>query len=92
MVKILNMSSQTRRFTLEVSGVPIRSVNVIGVTDNARAAQFEIPADRVRSLRVLVTVPHSALAESREVAFTVVELASGEKRSIKTAFVSGASQ
>ncbi len=89
-LKVMNRSDATRELTLSLSGVSPKLVRVIGVDATVLPARVEVPADRVRALRVLVTVPRATLSEAEQrIVFTITDPKSGEHYSAKAVFVSG---
>ena len=88
-LKLMNRTGQARALTLAVSGVPFRSVNVIGVGDVHGRVSLQVDADKVRSVRVLVTVDKNRLAESHALYFTLGDPVRGEDAKAATVFVSG---
>ena len=88
-LKLMNRSGQARTLSLVVGGAPFRSVNVIGVGEVPGRVSLDVGADRVRTVRVLVTVEKSKLAESRQLTFQLRDDARGESAKMTTVFVSG---
>jgi cytochrome c oxidase accessory protein FixG len=86
-LKIMNRSGKARILHLEVSGLRARAVTAIGIGPVQGALSLPVDADRIRTLRVLVTVARDDLAASRSVTFTLGDGA--ESRSTTTAFVTG---
>jgi hypothetical protein len=73
-----------------VSAVNAQRINVIGVDNAPPPVRLAVEGDKVRSLRVLVTVAHKDLhGGSQPINFALTDTASGEKRSVDTVFVSG---
>ena len=86
-VKIMNHVNEKRAFRLAVEGPKATAVKIVGVTD--AAAPVEVEGDRLRTLRVLLTVPAGSLyQDSLPVTFTVADKTSGEKRVNRTVFLS----
>jgi len=88
-VKALNMIAEPRRFRLSLEGLDGGALSVAGSDDApARATEFEVGPDVVRSLRVFVTAP--ADGDRREFAFRMEEVtaggATGESDRVETAF------
>lgn len=88
-LKLMNRTGQVRMLTLSVSGLPARSVNVIGVGDVKGPVPLEVEADKVRTLRVLVTVAKSDLAASHDLDFVLRDPSSKESREVDAIFVPG---
>lgn len=93
-VKLLNLSSSARDFRLAVSGLKTREVKVIGLETDTMPAILHVPADKVRTVRVLVTVAKTDLgtAGSRDITFTVTEPVHGQVRAVGQVFATGVSQ
>jgi cytochrome c oxidase accessory protein FixG len=92
-IKVMNRSDDSRTLIVTLDGIDARSVRVIGIDADHLPARIDVPADRVRTLRVLVTVARNNLgAPERDIAFTVADPRTGERRATKAVFVSGASQ
>ena len=86
-IKLMNMANQPRAFAIGLDGISARDVKIIG--ENGR--KVTVPADKVRTLRVLVTVARKDLLPgSASVHFAVTEEAHGEQRRVGAVFVSGA--
>jgi cytochrome c oxidase accessory protein FixG len=86
-VKIMNRASAERSFTLTIGGPDNMAVKIVGVDD--AKAPLAVESDRLRTLRVLLTVPAEALHDdSVPVTFTVADATSGEMRSNRTVFLS----
>jgi len=85
-IKLMNMASQPRAFAIGLDGISAREVKIIG--EDGR--KIMVPADKVRTLRVLVTVARKDLSPgSAPVHFAVTEEAYGEQRRVGAVFVSG---
>jgi len=91
-VKVMNRENQPRRFQLSIDGPAGLDVRIVGIDKAAAPAapvELDVPGDRLRTLRVLVTVPAQSLtAESMPVAFRVNDVASDEFQSTSTVFLS----
>jgi len=86
-VKIMNRASAERSFALAIGGPDKMAVKIVGVDD--AKAPLAVESDRLRTLRVLLTVPADALHDdSMPVTFTVADAAGGEARSNRTVFLS----
>ncbi len=88
-LKLMNRTGQARTLTLSVSGLVARSVNVIGVGDVKGPVPLAVDADKVRTLRVLVTVAKPDLAASHGLTFTLSDGAGKESRNVAAIFVPG---
>ena len=79
---LLNKRTETRKFTLSVSGLPETHLSFVGLdSDNP---QIEVNPDNVRSVKVYVTVPHehvAALPASTPITFVLRD--SGDGTEIK---------
>jgi cytochrome c oxidase accessory protein FixG len=70
-LKVLNKVHQARRFDLIIEGLPGARLKVIGQTGGS-GPQLAAPPDKLRSFRVLVSLPSSALTgESMPITFVV---------------------
>jgi cytochrome c oxidase accessory protein FixG len=88
-VKVLNRVNARRAFLLAIEGLKDFSVKIVGVAHTKLPVPIEVDGDRLRTLRVLVTVPASSLAaDSVPVTFRVSEVGDGESRSTATVFLS----
>jgi len=91
MLKLMNRSNTTRDFYLAVSGPHARSVNIIGLGKIALPAKLTVDADKVRAVRVLVTVARADLqGGSQPIVFSLSDAVKHETRTVDTVFVSGA--
>ena len=88
-LKLMNRSGQARTLTLSVGGLAARSVNVIGVGDVTGPVPLAVNADKVRTLRVLVTLAKSDLAASHSLDFVLTDPISKESREVDAIFVPG---
>lgn len=87
-IKILNMLAEPRRFRLEVSGIAGATMTVAG-SDAAGAESIltDVPADKLRAVKVYVRVPKEAIASGRnKLQFTVKDVAGEESRAYDTNF------
>jgi polyferredoxin len=66
-VKLLNMIPVPRTFRLSIEGLPGAEITVQDETPDADG-NYDIPVepDRLKTLRVFVTMPHSAITENRK--------------------------
>jgi IG-like fold at C-terminal of FixG, putative oxidoreductase len=86
-VKVMNRAGRARDFRLEIEGPRGFSAKIIGLEGATIPVKITVDADRLRTLRVLLTVPHENLtAESMPVVFKVGE--DGETRTNATVFLS----
>jgi len=88
-LKLMNRTGQARTLTLSVGGLVARSVNVIGVGEVKGSVPLEVDADKVRTLRVLVTVAKPDLASSHGLKFTLSDGNGKESRNVAAIFVPG---
>jgi cytochrome c oxidase accessory protein FixG len=92
-LKVMNRSDVVRVLNLSLAGVSPKLVRIIGLDTTRLPVSIEVPADRVRSLRVLVTVPKVTLADREQhVEFTISDPKSAEHYTARAVFVSGGSQ
>lgn len=86
-VKVMNRSAKAREFRLSIEGPKGLTVKIIGLDDATLPARILVDSDRLRTLRVLLTVPSANLAAaSLPVAFKVGDDA--ETRTNATVFLS----
>ena len=72
-VKVLNKLHQTRHVDLSVDGLLGARLRIVGAANGVRP-QLTIPPDRLRSFRILVSVPPGALTtESMPIIFTIAD-------------------
>lgn len=89
-IKVMNRAGIARDLQLDFGGLTPREVKVIGVAGDTLPVRLTVPADKVRTLRVLVTVAASNFKSgSNPVHFTVIEPAHQEKRQVDAVFVTG---
>ncbi|MCP5410623.1 MAG: cytochrome c oxidase accessory protein CcoG [Alphaproteobacteria bacterium] len=90
-IKLLNQANMPRDFQLSVGGLKTREVKVIGLESDAMPAVLHVDADKVRTVRVLVTVDKADLGTggSRDINFTVTEPVHQESRQIESVFITG---
>ena len=90
MLKLMNRSNATRDFYLSINGPRISRVNIIGLGDVVLPAKLTVEADKVRAVRVLVTVaPRDLHKGSQAVSFALSDAGKRETRIVDTVFVSG---
>jgi len=88
-VRIMNRSNAPREFALSVEGRPGLAVKAIGVDAARMPFRVAVTPDRMRALRILVTVaPQGITAPSMQIAFRVTDTVSGEASSVQTVFLS----
>jgi polyferredoxin len=87
-LKLMNRFDAERPFVLAVSGIRARSINVIGLGQVGDKVPLRVEADKVRTIRLLVTVAKKDLPGSRRILFTFATGA--ESRSAEAVFVPGA--
>ncbi|MBL8781721.1 MAG: cytochrome c oxidase accessory protein CcoG, partial [Alphaproteobacteria bacterium] len=86
-VKVMNRANAQRDFTLSIDGPKGFDVKIVGVEQVRLPISFAVDSDRLRTLRVLVTVPAASLkAESMPITFAVADGA--ETKSTETVFLS----
>lgn len=88
-LKLMNRAGQARTLTLSVGGLVTRSINVIGVGDVHGPVPLTVDADKVRTLRVLVTVAKADLAASHGLNFTLSDANGEERRTVAAVFIPG---
>jgi cytochrome c oxidase accessory protein FixG len=88
-VKIMNQANVAREFALSVDGAAGLAVKAIGVDAGQMPFRLNVESDRIRTLRVLVTIaPDKITSPSMSVAFRVKDSASGETNVVQTVFLS----
>jgi cytochrome c oxidase accessory protein FixG len=86
-VKVMNHAATQRDLELAIEGPPGFSTKIIGIESAARPALITVEADRLRTVRVLVTVPMANLtAASMPIVFKLAK--DGETQSNATVFLS----
>jgi cytochrome c oxidase accessory protein FixG len=86
-VKVMNHAATQRDLELAIEGPPGFSTKIIGIESAARPALITVEADRLRTVRVLVTVPMANLtATSMPIVFKLAK--DGETQSNATVFLS----
>jgi polyferredoxin len=85
-VKIMNRSNDTRTFSLSVDGAgAFASVKAVGVGADAMPFTLVVESDRVRTVRILVTVaPDMAGKPPMDVVFHVADAKTGEATTVQT--------
>jgi polyferredoxin len=88
-LKLMNRSDAARTLRLSLSGIQARQIRVIGEGDMRGAMTLAIPADKVRTVRVLVTVDKANLGDTAHMAFALADMQGRESRSVAAVFVPG---
>jgi cytochrome c oxidase accessory protein FixG len=89
-LKLMNRSPEARGLRLSVSGIKAREIKVIGDGTIKDDVLLPVEADKVRTLRVLVTVDRQNLAGSHGLDFTLADPSGKERRTVDAVFVPGA--
>jgi cytochrome c oxidase accessory protein FixG len=88
-VKVMNRSQATRVLRMTVEAPKGHAIKVIGMDNVTLPVPVEVPADRIRTLRVLVTVPDdSVTSSSMPVSFIFTDGSTRESRRNDTVFLS----
>jgi polyferredoxin len=75
-IKLLNKRHEERYFRLSVEGLKDARIDAVGLAHNSPT--FPVPADSLRSYRVLVTAPHASFAgRSHSLVFVATDLSDG---------------
>jgi cytochrome c oxidase accessory protein FixG len=89
-IKVMNRAGTERSFDLTVQGPRDFATKIVGSGETRLPAAILVPPDRLRTLRVLVTVPASSIASgSTPIEFEFKDRSTGETRSNRTVFLSG---
>lgn len=89
-VSVMNRADQERVLDLDVTGLKFRSVKIIGLGDVTLPARIDVEGDRLRSLRVLVTVAKQDLkASGQPLTFTLSDAGHREVHRTGGVFISG---
>ncbi|MFO1246721.1 MAG: cytochrome c oxidase accessory protein CcoG [Alphaproteobacteria bacterium] len=88
-LKLMNRSDKARTLHLSLAGIPAREVNVIGEGRLHRFVALPVVADKVRTVRILVTVAKPDLKNARDMTFVLADAEGRESRSAAAVFVSG---
>jgi cytochrome c oxidase accessory protein FixG len=91
-LKLMNRVNRPQTLRLGVTGIKAQQIKVIGGGEIREPIAVEVPADRVRTLRVLVTVARSNLPSSQGLTFVLSDPSQHEFRKVKAVFVPGARQ
>jgi cytochrome c oxidase accessory protein FixG len=89
-LKLMNRSRNDRALHLSVSGIKARQVKLIGDGEITSSVPLHVDADKVRTVRVLVTVAPADLSASHSLTFSLAD--GDEKREVETVFVPGAAK
>ena len=75
-IKLLNKQHEERHYQLTVEGLKGASLDIVGVSHGT--ATLAVPADSLRSFRVLVTAPRdSATGRSLPITFVATDMTDG---------------
>ncbi len=87
-LKLMNHAAQVRDFYISVEGLTPAKVNVIGLGIVTLPARLTVDGDKVRAVRVLLTVAKPEPGE-HDIEFKLTDAKSGESRDAGAVFVSG---
>jgi polyferredoxin len=88
-LKLMNHALFARKLVLSVEAVKGATLNAIGI-GKAQEVTVPVEADRVHSLRVLVTIERKNIhAKSMDMEFVLTDPRTGESREVETVFLSG---
>jgi hypothetical protein len=86
----MNRFDKPRDLLLSLSGVQPRSVNVIGLGRTVLPVKLRVEADKVRSVRVLVTLDKARIKTGEQrLTFTLRDAATNEARDVSAVFLAG---
>ncbi|HUO92431.1 MAG TPA: cytochrome c oxidase accessory protein CcoG, partial [Rhizomicrobium sp.] len=89
-LKLMNRADMPRDFYLSLTGIHASKVDLIGVPSASLPVRLSVEADKVRTLRLLVTVaPHDLKAGSQDIRFVVSDAAHQESHDVAAVFVAG---
>ncbi|MEI9991946.1 MAG: cytochrome c oxidase accessory protein CcoG [Rhizomicrobium sp.] len=89
-LKLMNHADTARGFYLSITGVKAAKVNVIGLGVVSLPVKLAVDPDKVRAVRVLVTVARPDLRDgSQDIDFVLRDAKGGETREAGAVFVSG---
>lgn len=91
-LKLMNRVNRPQTLWLDVAGVKAQRIKVIGDGEIRGPIAVRVDADRVRTLRVLVTVARSNLSSSHDLTFVLSDQSRQEFRHVNAVFVPGARQ
>jgi cytochrome c oxidase accessory protein FixG len=89
-LKLMNRSRNDRTLHLGISGIRARQVKLIGDGEITSSVPLHVDADKVRTIRILVTVAPADLSASHSLTFRLAD--GDEKREVETVFVPGAAK
>lgn len=90
-LKLMNRTGRPRELTLDIQGVHAKAIDMIGVGYVNTPVALGVEADKVRTLRVLVTLaPHDLRGPSQPIRFVLS--AGPERQQVDTVFISGGTQ
>jgi cytochrome c oxidase accessory protein FixG len=90
-IKVMNRGDEARTLLLSLSGPRLRAVDVVGLDNMKAPYPIALEPDRVRMLRVIVTVAASDLKQGEEeqgLSFEVSDPKSAESTTTQSVFVS----
>ncbi len=89
-VKLLNHADRARTFLLTVTGGELAAIHVIGVQSTTGPISLSVESDRVRALRVLLTVSKTKLKPgNQQIKFQLTDPGTHESVETRSVFVSG---
>ena len=91
-LKLMNRSGVARTLKIGLSGIKARQIRVIGDGDVVSSIPMLVPADKVRTVRLLVTVARDNLSASRSLTFTLMDETGKETHKVDAVFVPGAAR
>jgi cytochrome c oxidase accessory protein FixG len=90
-VKVINRTNETRRYQMTVEGPAGLAVKATGLGQGETLDAFMVESDRVRPVRIYLTLEKGALGPSSvPVVFRVRDIAADESRDTPSVFLSGA--
>jgi cytochrome c oxidase accessory protein FixG len=91
-LEMMNRTDAPRTLQLTVSGPILAHVAVIGIPNAGLTTPIAVPADRARTLRVIVRISRSDLHQpSSQIVFAIRDARTGESYSVQSVFISGGS-
>ena len=86
----MNRANAPRDFYLSLAGIHAAKVDVIGIGNVSLPVKLSVEADKVRMLRVLVTVaPRDLKSGAQDITFVIGDAAHKEAHDVAAVFVSG---
>ena len=87
-LKILNMKGETRQFLIALEGLPNAKIEATGFdTNQSKWVVTDVEADKVKSLRLFVTLPKSRITQAKTpFKFKVSTLGGGENQIVGANF------